>query len=234
MHTRLPFKGTSNTRDLGGYVTDYGTIKFGRLIRSDNLKYITEEDFQIFEQYNIKTIIDLRHQKECLEDQSIVPEGVNIIHIPLVIDVEKATSYDYYLNTSLSIIYSEMLASAKEPIKKILETIMIQDESLLYHCTFGKDRTGIISMLLLGLLGVSDQDIVTNYEVSYANLLFRKDIRNWQVENKKVLLQSQADDMIETLNAFYKTYQSFSNYAKEIGIDQTLIKTFMKKNIRFI
>jgi len=61
----IHLQGTSNTRDIGGYQTsDLRTLRWGQIIRSENLSRLTASDFQKLEEIGVKTVIDLRTEKE--------------------------------------------------------------------------------------------------------------------------------------------------------------------------
>lgn len=231
MYVRLPFDGTKNTRDLGGYPTKNGVIKFNELYRSDNLKHLTKLDHKMISNLSIGHIIDLRHEVERKKDPSNLPDHMNLIEISLITDLYEATSESYYKTVKLNELYLKLLTHSQSVISEILIHILNAKRPVLFHCTAGKDRTGLISMLLLGILGVGDQDIIANYEVSATYLNYRFDLYNINDENSKFLIESKASYMEKTLIDFYETFKSFENYFELIGISQELTHQFKNKMI---
>lgn len=174
---KIKLKSANNFRDLGNIVLKDGTIlPTGKYIRGKTLFKLKEEDIKtLVEKYNLKTIIDLRNDKELQEKPNPHVPGVNILHMP-IFDAEKAgVSRDkksislesLKLSAPMVEVYKTMAdEECTHNIKKILETILsLKDEQLpvLFHCSAGKDRTGVIAALLLKYLGAKDEDIRKDY-----------------------------------------------------------------------
>lgn len=231
MYIRLPLQGTKNTRDLGGYPTPLGVTKFNLIYRSDNLKYLTESDQARLNALNIKHVIDLRHELERIKAPSGISSNITVSEISLIEDLYEATSEDFYKNVKLADLYIQLLDQAQTIIKHILEIIINSKTPILFHCTAGKDRTGLISMLLMGILGVSDEDIVAQYQVSQTYLNERHDLYDINESDSKVLIESDPKHMFKTLQYFYDKYESFEAYFDVLGIDQTQINRFKNKMV---
>ncbi len=170
---RLPLSGSMNTRDLGGYPTLDGKItKFHIFLRSSNLKNITKDDEELLKKYGVTDIIDLRGmtniQDSFISDDKIDTKYFNYHYIP----ISNKTSEDYIKNNiekeefDFGIAYYYMLEN-KEKIKNIFEVLANANGTVLYHCSAGKDRTGLITALIFLLCGVDKKDIVANYQVTY-------------------------------------------------------------------
>lgn len=225
-YSRLPLIGSKNTRDFGGYPTEDGVIKFGQLFRSDSLSNLTDSDIEMLNDYHIQTILDLRHFVEIQNAPSRVGEHMARLHVPIIQDIEQATSHDYYKNNRLSDLYIDLLKNAQHQLKLSLEIILESTTPILFHCAAGKDRTGVISMLLLGILGVSNQDIIANYEVSHTHIKHREDMVGLINSEHEYLLYSSAGEMEDTLTFFYETYHSFASYYNLLGISDLKIQAF--------
>jgi len=231
MYIRLPLEGTKNSRDIGGYPTTDGVVSFKQLYRSDNLKHLTLKDQQTLLDLNIKTVIDLRHEAEINNDPSQLPDAIHVFKRSLISDIHEATSEVFYKNVKLNDLYLKLLKESRPLIKDVLIEILTADHPVLFHCTAGKDRTGLITMLILGILGVEDQDIIANYEVSETYLNNRFDLYDMKDDSSKVLIESNASYMEKTLIVFYQTYQSFEHYFDILEIDKETINKFKNKMI---
>lgn len=174
----IHLKGTTNTRDIGGYQTsDQGTLRWGQIIRSDKLSRLTAKDFQKLEDIGLKTVIDLRTQKE--HDQSpTVWKGDNppqFLHFPV-----GDSSNDWFTaqrkmmkknrfteEQSLEHMtegYRMILEEGTASYKKLMEVVL--DDSnwpVLIHCNAGKDRSGVGVALILETLGVDRETIMEEY-----------------------------------------------------------------------
>ncbi len=152
--------GVSNTRDVGGKKTlDGKRIKQGMLYRAATLDSITKNGKgQAKNVYGIKTEIDLRRLDE-VGNRTVSPIGrsVEFIHI----------SAPYYVGDQNGIDNP----NNHESIRRYMQ--VFADESkypILFHCSAGRDRTGMAALFLQGLLGVSERDIFIDYEMSFFSL----------------------------------------------------------------
>lgn len=231
MIIRLPLEGTKNTRNLGGYATPSGYVKFNEIFRSDSLKYLTKRDVEYLKELGIKEVIDLRHEVERLRDPSNLPDAIKKVEISLIDDLFEATSEIFYKSVKLDVLYSKILDQSQDNIKKILFHILNSNHPIMFHCTAGKDRTGLISMLLLGILEVSQADIVAQYQVSSTYLKERHDLYNIKDEDSKILIDSNPANMEKTIHYLLDKYHSFHEYFLLIGITNEMIETFKNKMI---
>ena len=149
-------KEIENMRDIGGNENKYGKrVKTGRLIRSNLPIKLTDENLAYFKDKGIYTVMDLRSYEEIEKKPSIFEKDskFKVHHIGMSIgkDIPKDSA-------SVPKSYLEMV-EVKDKIKKIFE-IIEENEKLIYFCNAGKDRTGVISSLILQLLSVEDIDII--------------------------------------------------------------------------
>jgi protein-tyrosine phosphatase len=149
-------EGISNTRDIGGYVTEDGKrVKQGMAYRAATLDGVTQRGMQKAHQtYSIKTDLDLRRPAE----------GTAGSKSPLGCDNYINISSPYYLGGENGIDIEKNF----EAMANIMRTFSVKENyPIMYHCSVGRDRTGMVSILLLGLLGVEYLDIALDYELSF-------------------------------------------------------------------
>lgn len=178
---RLPLKGTVNLRDLGGYSTiDGGLTRWGLVFRSDVPYRLTDADLVIVGQLNLRVVYDLRTELERGKAPSALPASVRRELLAIgedsktreVIDVIKGktrVSDEFFVR-----IY-QTIADIDAPLFGRLLTGLADPSSLpaLFHCTSGKDRTGMGAALLLSALGVDEAIVLDDYELSTVYLTER-------------------------------------------------------------
>ncbi|MDO4594537.1 MAG: tyrosine-protein phosphatase [Tissierellia bacterium] len=177
-YIRLPLEKVDNCRDLGGYPTINNKVtKWRKFIRSGNLNIINDKDINFLKKYGVKTIIDLRKENEIMHLDSInlIKKHFKYYNVSLAKydfkdrEMEKIISGKKTVGES----YYDLIDNYKA-VNEIFNIIYEAKGAVLFHCHEGKDRTGIISMLLLALCDVCKKDIIANYEVSSANLGYIK------------------------------------------------------------
>ena len=166
--------GVSNVRDLGGYETATGEVKYGLVYRGGKLngttsgEAITEDGkSEMRDSLKIKTEIDLRSTgDDGGQTENAIGEGVNYIKIPLgqyanILDYETWSSLDKSEKSG------NFDANNKNAVKQIFE--LLADEKnypMYFHCNAGADRTGTLALLINGLLGVDEQMLIKDYELT--------------------------------------------------------------------
>jgi protein-tyrosine phosphatase len=221
-YIRLPLKGTANTRDLGGYPTKDGHVtKWQVFVRSDDLYELTESDKHLLKDYGLSTIIDLRSAPELqtrpnpyANDPLVDYHNVSLFENASPQVLSKAPA------DLLKSMYIEMLELHQDQVKAIFETIASAKEGMiLFHCAAGKDRTGVIAMLLMGLVKVPNRDIVSNYEVSFTNLRRNTYFKQHENPNSQLLFSTNTN-MEDTIRFVRDQYGSIENYLLTIGLSK--------------
>ncbi len=161
---------TYNTRDLGGYKTSDSKItKYGVFLRSDDTDNLTLKDIETLKSYGITAVLDLREAPYYLEHPdkfSNIPE-INYQNIDIVkIYNEHSTDKEARSDESSARKFLRYTGEGNW-VKTAFDIIADTEGCTLFHCFAGKDRTGLVAMLLLGLVDVSAEDIMQNYSVSY-------------------------------------------------------------------
>lgn len=150
-------ESTRNTR-----VLPTGTMRY---IRSDVPEHLTDQEVRWLLDNHITTIVDLRSEEEaekkpcCLKEQ----EGFQYYHLPVTGGGDTPKSLAH-----LHTVYRQMV---DEKMEKIIEIIMNAESNVMYFCTAGKDRTGVVSAVILKRLGFSDEVIIEDYMKSKDNLM---------------------------------------------------------------
>lgn len=175
---RLPLTGAVNFRDLGGYpTTDGRTIAWQRLYRSDSLADLTADDIEVISALGLKRIFDLRDTEERQRRPSRLPvTAVANWHQPgfmlsggndLIRGINQDTITPTEAAEKLKSMYRTALVANLADFRNII-LLLLQDEEFpaLVHCTSGKDRTGILVMILLMLLGVARDHILEDYKLT--------------------------------------------------------------------
>jgi protein-tyrosine phosphatase len=166
---RLAFDALFNFRDLGGYPVRDGeaTTRWGVLFRSDGLHRATTSDLERLAGLGLASVVDLRTPFERIEDGSFddVPNGVLYHHVPLFEDLggerPGTESDDYLLH-----LYIHIVTTRGDRVAEALRLVIAADRPLAFHCTAGKDRTGVIAALVLSAVGVPDDVIADDYALS--------------------------------------------------------------------
>ena len=223
-HLKIP--GCLNLRELGGYQTTNGKyIKPRTLLRSDSLHRLPVSSQQQLIDYGIKTIIDLRSSLEVAKEAYLLSNRTEIeyFNLPLVHE-NKRNIIESIKDKTLLELNIHLLQERANSIKTILETVATKQAPILIHCAVGKDRTGIISALLLAIAGVSVETIAQDYNLSDVHLASLYDQMRPQAvrENFTHLLESPPQTMIDTFSYLKLHYGGIKGYATNIGLDSHL------------
>jgi protein-tyrosine phosphatase len=168
---RLPLTGCFNFRDLGGYPAAEGSrIRWRRLFRADGLSRLDNSDCDQLADLGLATVIDLRTLGE-LDDRGRLPEGsfeVEYHHLPLTDVLPPDADLARYAEPAfVTDRYRQLFSEGSGSIRRALE-VLAEPGALpaVFHCSAGKDRTGVLAALVLGFLGVPDDAIVDDYALS--------------------------------------------------------------------
>ena len=152
----LPIEGAYNIRDLGGYPTsDHKHVKWKTFIRSGDLDKLTESDLDYLTSLHIRTDIDFRSMQEKKAAADKIPSTVTQ-YIPLSIEAGDMTDMTHFnLNNIPGILeqaYVYIIQNAQDTYREFFRIVSEERNTpLLFHCSAGKDRTGIAAALLLGV-----------------------------------------------------------------------------------
>lgn len=187
-----------NFRDLGGYPTADGrSTRWRTLFRADGLYRLAGADLEVVRGLGLQTVIDLRTEEE-IDLRGKFPleyHPVNFHHLP-VMDVLWSQMPDVEVSDRdpaefLEWAYLHMLSECSERFARVIDHLA-EPEVLpaVFHCAAGKDRTGVLAMLILGALGVHDEYIVADYALT-ADATERT--REWARRDAPDLYERMAD-----------------------------------------
>lgn len=228
----IALEGAVNFRDLGGYATvDGQRTRWRTLFRADGLGELTEPDLVVMRQLGIRTVVDLRSGYEVeMSRFNVEAHPVAFHHFPFIDalpDVEEFERKPGLLGTQ----YTEMLDDAVPQIVGALEVLAGPEaRPAVFHCTAGKDRTGLLAALVLSLLGVPEETVVADYALSgEAMARLREKLILKYPDGKDVIADSNevfsADPANMTALFAYvaKKYGSVAGYASEVGVPEAVV-----------
>ncbi len=184
----VTLEGGSNFRDLGGYpAANRKTVKWGHIYRSADIGKLTDADLKTLESRKIAIVCDLRGPQEYQQSPDRLPASVTRIELPagsenvdnraLFTQMQKASNRDSVMGA-----FYTKIDHFKAKYKPMFDQLLALDNSkaLMFHCTAGKDRTGIGAALVLSALGVDRATILKDYAAT--------DVY-WQPAREKMMAQ---------------------------------------------
>lgn len=231
---RLPLEGAHNVRELGGLPAMEGRqTAWHRFLRADQLSNLTEADSEMLRSYGVSTVIDLRSLSETLNhpDNPKFIETVDYYHIPFM---EKDLSPQGQANItqtlqSLGSLYLSLL-KRKSVIAQLFEHIAFAPEGcVLFHCTAGKDRTGVLALLLLMLAGVDRQDCQTNYMQSFTNLTRNELFIKISDRGYHSLVRSDPEDIAVPYDYIAAFPQGILGFLADCGVKEDCIQRVRRR-----
>lgn len=215
---KVPIKKVTNFRTVGNIKNSDGRIlKEGKLYRSAHLHKLKKKSFETFENLGIKEIIDLRNSKEISQKPDVIPQNVDYKNYSAFEDegdqlnqakklVLKGKVKGADADQRMLDFYKTYATENPEIIKKIIHQILDAENPVLYHCTAGKDRTGIITALILTILKFDRATIDNDYLLSnnYRKKLVQK--RLHLAHNLHFIYPKMDLNVIEKLSWVEKNY----------------------------
>jgi len=236
--------GQENMRDLGGLISANGKhIAYHKLFRSGDLASLTPADKNILATEGIKQIIDIRSEAERYSFQDATLDGANNYQMPLVTNfIGGASSQSIFMSRvaqgkedgySFMIQFYSNVSDSEVTNWTAMFNLLEIGTPTLWHCTTGKDRTGMTTALVLWSLGVNKATIIDDYMASnkYLNANNQKTVQQYdsqfgQGAGEKLLpvLEARAD----YINAFFKAietkYGSVDNFLDQIKVDRNKMR----------
>lgn len=240
----IELEGTPNFRDIGGYETTDGRfVKWGIIYRTGVLTYLTPRDFTDLGQLGVQVVCDFRtHQENEIAPEEWIPDsGAALIALPIGADDGKSGTAAFQqlaqdhatidqLKEKMEEIYSTFVFQFSPDYARVFGELKEQHLPLLYHCTAGKDRTGVFTALLLRVLGVPQQTILEDYTLTNQYLMSPGNrvaagqratsqagsmMKTLTPDERKVLMAADPDYLNATFAAIDERYGSFDNYRRQ-------------------
>lgn len=170
MVRKLHVEGCFNARDLGGVPVQNRSTNFGVFFRSDSLDHLTANGWQTIQQLGVRTVIDLRDPTEIAD----IERPVEHVNIPY--DGPRDAPFWERWSASREGLgcpefYIDQLNTYPNLTHAVLEKLATADTPVWFHCAAGRDRTGLVSLVLFRLIGASSEAIIADYKLSEPSLL---------------------------------------------------------------
>lgn len=174
----LPLEGSRNFRDLGGYKTADGrSVKWGMIYRSGVMHDLTDSAYNFIDDLGIKTVMDFRSNEERENEPTRWRGGEDTAFISwdystsastsvLATLFKKADLVPADVTAAMAALYGDMIYQHDGKYAALFEQLLSTDKPLAFHCSAGKDRTGIGAALVLTALGVDRQTVIDDYAMT--------------------------------------------------------------------
>jgi protein-tyrosine phosphatase len=231
---KLPLEGPRNFRDLGGYPTADGRrVRWGQVFRADSLAELSDADIAYLGRIGLARVIDLRGDFEISDRPNRLAGRTEFAYVQLQIGegdlapAEWARKFEAgefgEIDASWLVRgYQRTLDERAERVGGVLRQLAAAPSPAVFHCTAGKDRTGIVSALLLLLLGVPREVVIGDYSLTAlytgdripaADQWFEE--RGIEPERAAHVLSSRREAMEETLAHLDSRYGGAERFARE-------------------
>lgn len=171
----LSWDGCVNARDLGGL----GRVRPGVLVRMEAPARLTEAGWAAAWAYGVRTVVDLRDLREVESAPDGAPRPAGITTVPVPQDPVGTPFYEHWskIDSFASPLYFPAML-AEHPLRVVAAVRAIATAApgcVLFHCAGGKDRTGLLALVLLTLAGAAPEEIIADYLLSYDRMKQRYD-----------------------------------------------------------
>lgn len=229
--------GAFNVRDLGGYRAGDGrTVRWRTLFRADGLHRVEAADRDVLAALGWRTVLDLRTVVE-VESGSYVRDGVDVVHLPLLRetwDAAALAAHDAEPVAFLAARYLEMAEHGADAIAAAFEVLAASTRlPVVFHCSAGKDRTGVLAALVLATLGVDDDEIADDYHRSAAAMdglvawitAHRPEVAEHIARQPAAFLACPPQAIVAFLDGLRARHDGVHGYLADIGVDARTIES---------
>jgi protein-tyrosine phosphatase len=229
----IELEGAVNFRDLGGYATlDGQRTRWRVLFRADGLGELTEPDLDVLRQLGVRTVVDLRSGDEVEQSRfDVEAHPVTFHHFPFIKSLPQPDEFAQapgFLGTQ----YTEMLDLATSQIVAALTALAAPEaRPAVFHCTAGKDRTGLLSALVLSLLGVPEETVVADYALSGAAMARLREKLKLKypdgklfIDDSDAIFSADPAHMIALFAHLRRRYGTVADYATEVGVPAEVVE----------
>lgn len=236
--------GAVNLRDLGGLPVAGGTLRPGVVYRSGMMHHITPEGLTaLADSLRVRTIVDLRNEMELANDgvSDFASAGIRHRHIPvintgvMISGPERAERIRQLLRGqgAMGAMYIEMVKESGGTFRQFFEVLAEQDSlSVVFHCSGGRDRTGVASALLLSALGAEDEVVGADYAQTGPILRSHSHRFTRSLEETGLTLEeittlvgdTRPEAILGVLEFLRAEYGSVEGYLESTGLDLAVIE----------
>lgn len=227
----IAFEGTRNFRDLGGIAAGAGVTRFGIIFRSDRLSNLTTADGDALRALGITTIIDMRSHDERDRAPNRLPSDLPVRQITRAFlprhthqMFEAINSGDFGPTQAYAMMLRQYEALALDhtaDYQRILDDLLAPEAiPAIFHCTSGKDRTGMIAAIILLALGASVEAVIDDYTLTQ-DRIDKVDFFNDTADPAAIdiVMAAKADYLEAAVAAMQRRYGSTERYLTEgIGL----------------
>lgn len=244
--TAMPVRleGAPNFRDLGGRATADGRrVAQRRVFRSGNLSRLTAADFELLRGIPLRTIVELRSSAETALYPFRLPESLGAALVEAGVNPythAEAGGYKQLLiddpspagaMRTMAATYRLLPKVCGPAIKAVVDRLLVADGALSFNCSNGRDRTGVVSMMLLHILGVPRDGIVADYLESNARIDLEAAIElsrvvfmqeygiEFDYQTLRTMNQALEQNVDIAFDAIAETYGSVDAYLDAAGVD---------------
>ena len=223
--SHLPMTGGYNFRDLGGYrTTDGRYVKWGKILRSDDLHKLTPEDITYLGSIPLVSVVDFRSEQEMTEAPDKLPATATgyacsidpgNLMAAMGRDLQLPGRADSVMREMNRLLVTDPVAIAQYiTLFELLQSE--KDVPLMFHCSAGKDRTGLGAALILTALGVDQETILNDYLLS--NIYLEEKYSQYIAENSdmKALFSVQPQYIGTAFEQIRKDHGSVENYLTHV------------------
>lgn len=212
-----------NVRDMGGILTESGrAVRWNRLFRADALSALDGAEWQTLYEKGVRTVVDLRSLSETETFPDRVPDRITLYHCPMqeenldIHNLDEGAAAAF--RRSMSECYADMIRKTPHLLCAALHTVKdgLQNGAVIFHCTAGKDRTGVLAAVILTILGAYDADILADYEVSntYNRNGLHRILESMPNYEELLPMLSSAPEHMEKLLQYFRENDLFSVLAE--------------------
>ena len=231
----LGLEGSYNTRDIGGYpIEGGGWTQWRRFLRSDGMHRLTDADQARLRDYGVRAVIDLRTPQETVETPNVFAQSSEVAyhHCDIIGDAPALTATEEVLTglpaARIARSYTTWLDHRQAQFAEVLGKLADPGYGpAVYHCAGGKDRTGVISAILLSLAGVGRETILDDYTLTSIFHFRRALMGGASAFETPVLSASEyadkycpRDGMAGTLAHLDAKYGGIEAYVRAIGLTE--------------
>ena len=178
----VQLEGLDNVRDAGGLpLRDGGRTRFGELLRSANLRYLTDDDVaHLVDVLGLRLVIDLRTAREIDRDGPTAVAARGVETVPLSLMPEEGTELPETEAADTDPLLRAYLGYLVDRTDNVVQAVRLLGHSdagpTLVHCAAGKDRTGVLLALVLDAVGVEREAVIADYALSaqHVEVMFRR------------------------------------------------------------